>query len=100
MESHNQTPVTFAKLWPTLEKCRFCTAVAVEFPRGFVTVGPGGKETSEQERARSKSDLGEKNKISGAIKVKSSLHDRSEMSALQKTHIQADKLVHTCTHNH
>lgn len=65
-----------------------------------MTVGPGGKETSEQERARSKSDLGEKNKISGEIKVKSSLHDHSEMSAPQKMHIQADKLERTCTHNH
>lgn len=32
------------------------------------------------------SDLGEK-KISGEIKVKSSLHDHSEMSAPQKMHI-------------
>lgn len=34
-----------------------------------------------------KSDLGEKKKISGEIKVKSSLHDHSEMSTPPKMHI-------------
>lgn len=46
------------------------------------------------------SDLGEKKKISGEIKVKSSLHDHSEMSAPWKTHIEADRLerTHACAH--
>ena len=48
---------------------------------------------------RGKSDLGEKKKISGEIKVKSSLHDHSEMSAPQKMHIRADRPAHEWTHN-
>lgn len=92
--------MTFAKLWPTLEKCHFCTAVAGEFSGGFVTVGPGGKETREQEQEERKSDLGETKKISGEIKVKSSLHDHSEMSAPQKMHSQADRLEHTWAQQH
>lgn len=42
----------------------------------FVTVGPEGKRENER-----KSDLGERKGISGEIKVKSSLHDHSEMKA-------------------
>lgn len=47
-----------------------------------------------------KSDLGEKKKISGEIKVKSSLHDHSEMSTPPKMHIQADRLERTCVCTH
>lgn len=64
---------------------------------GFVTVGPGGKETREREQEERKSDLGEEEEeeISGEIKVKSSLHDHSEMSAPHKTHSQPDSPVRT-----
>lgn len=89
--------MTFAKLWKSVTSVQ---PLPWSF-RGFVTVGPGGKETREREQEERKSDLGEK-KISGAIKVKSSLHDHSEMSAPQRMHSQADSLVrtetHTCTH--
>lgn len=36
--------MTFAKLWPTLEKCHFVQPLQSSF-HGFVTVGPGGNET-------------------------------------------------------
>lgn len=51
---------------------------------GFVTVEPGGKR-NKRGRVR-KSDLGEKKRISGKIKVKRSLHDHSEINALQRMH--------------
>lgn len=56
-----------------------------------------------ESKKKGKSDLREEKKISGEIKVKSSLHDHSEMSTPQKTHIQADRLERTCakeTHAH
>lgn len=89
--------LNFGLLW---EKCHFYTAVAIAFPRVFVTVGPGGKETREREQGERKRDLGEKKKISGAIKVKSSLHDHFETSAPQKMHSRADRLARTLAHKH
>lgn len=76
--------LTFVKLWPTLQKCHFCTATAVEFLR-FCDSGTWRKRNMNGSEG-GESDLGEK-KISGEIKVKSSLHDHSEMSAPQKMHI-------------
>lgn len=63
-------------------------------------MGPGGKETREREQEERKSDLGETKKISGEIKVKSSLHDHSEMSVPQKMHSQADRLVRARAQKH
>lgn len=60
--------MTFAKLWPTFGKSvTSVQALSCSLLR-FVTVGPEGKETREQEER--KSDLGEKKRISGEIRVK------------------------------
>lgn len=67
-------------------------AAAVEFPR-FCDSGTWRKLNKRAKNKRS--DLGEKKRISGEIKVKSTLHDRSEMSAPRKMHSQADRLGRT-----
>lgn len=65
-----------------------------------MTVEPGGKDTGEVAQEERKSDLEEKERISGEIKVKASLCELSEMSAGQKTHSQVDRLGRTWALQH
>lgn len=100
MEHYNQPPkwllLNFGLLWKTVTSVllllwNFCL---------FMTVGPGGKDTGEVAKEERKSDLGEKERISGEIKVKASLCELTEMSAAQKTHSQVDRPGRTWASQH
>lgn len=87
--------VTFAKLWPTFEKCRFCAAAAAaDFFFFFLRDTRDLEEKKQPNRSERRSDLRE-TKISGAIRVKCGPCDQPEMSDAWGMHMRADRLQRT-----